>query len=118
MGEPGRPPPPGRFREAKSTVLLAEILGVLARGKFRGYLTIEEAEQYVAGLASHAETLPDPPAVTPIARDPNDDYLITLAQAAAADAIVSGDSDLLVLAGVTPPIVGPSSLASELTRST
>jgi putative PIN family toxin of toxin-antitoxin system len=65
--------------------LLAELLGVLQREKFRAYLTIEEAEQYVAGLASTAETHPDPPPGTPISRDPNDDYLIALALETAAD---------------------------------
>lgn len=36
--------------------LLAELLGVLQREKFRRYATLEEVEQYVAGIASHAET--------------------------------------------------------------
>src|SRR4051812_14591762 len=51
-------------------------LGVLQREKFRRYVTLEEVELYVAGIASHADTRPDPPAADPIARDPNDDYLV------------------------------------------
>lgn len=94
--------------------LLAELIGVLQREKFRRYVTLEEVEQYVAGIASHAETLSDPPAGAPIARDPNDDYLIALARAAHADAIVSGDEDLLVLERIDPPILSPSSLVQAL----
>lgn len=96
--------------------LLAELLGVLRREKFRRYVTIEEVEQYVAGLASHAETFPDPPVRDPIARDPHDDYLIALARDAKADAIVSGDEDLLVLELIEPPILSPSRLVAELAR--
>jgi putative PIN family toxin of toxin-antitoxin system len=89
---------------------------VLRREKFRSYVTVEEAERYVAGLASRAETRPDPQAVSPIARDPKDDYLIGLAREAAADAIVSGDADLLVLERIEPPILSPSSFVRDLTR--
>src|SRR5713226_5296956 len=46
--------------------LLAELLGVLRREKFRSYVTVEEAERYVAGLASRSETRPDPAPVSPI----------------------------------------------------
>jgi len=90
--------------------------GVLRREKFRRYVTVEEAEQYVAGLASHAEAVADPPNPEQIARDPKDDYLIALACDAAADALVSGDPDLLVLDETEPPIVNPASLAADLRR--
>ena len=62
--------------------LLAELLGVLRREKFRAYVTVDEAERYVAGVASRAETRPDPQAVTPMTRDSKDDYLIALAREA------------------------------------
>jgi putative PIN family toxin of toxin-antitoxin system len=106
----------GRLTLVVSPHLLAELLDVFEREKFRRYLTIEEAEQYVAGLASHAETLADPDNLTALARDPGDDYLIALAREAAVDAIVSGDADLLVLGSVEPRIVTPATLAEELAR--
>jgi len=96
--------------------LLAELLCVLVREKFRRYLTVDEAERYVAGVGSRAETRPDPQAVSPIAHDPKDDYLIALAREAAADVIVSGDVDLLVLEGIELPILSPSRLIEELAR--
>ena len=63
-----------RLRLVVCPHLLAELLGVLQREKFRGYITTHEAEQYVAGLASIAEARPDPTAGAPISRDPKDDY--------------------------------------------
>ena len=106
----------GRLTLVVCPHLLAELLGVLRREKFRTYLTIEEADRYVAGLASRAETRADPRAVAPIARDPKDDYLIALADEAAADAIVSGDSDLLTLERIDPPILNPASVVEQLAR--
>ena len=98
--------------------LLAELLGVLRREKFRPYVTVDEAERYVAGIAGRADTRPDPQRVTPITRDPKDDYLVALAREAGVDAIVSGDADLLELGRLDPPVVSPSQLIDQLTRST
>ncbi|HWE82816.1 MAG TPA: putative toxin-antitoxin system toxin component, PIN family [Gaiellaceae bacterium] len=94
--------------------LLAELLGVLQREKFRGYVTIDEAEQYVAGLASIAEARPDPAVEAPISRDPKDDYLIALTRESSADALVSGDADLLVLEDNKPPVVSPATFVEGL----
>jgi putative PIN family toxin of toxin-antitoxin system len=109
------------FREGRLEIvacphLLAELLGVLQRDKFRRYLTVEEARQYVAGLASQAEIVRDPPVVPSVSRDPNDDYLIALARLANADAIVSGDADLLTIDDSTPPIVRPAEFVEGLAR--
>jgi putative PIN family toxin of toxin-antitoxin system len=94
--------------------LLAELLGVLRREKFRGYITVDEAEQYVAGLASMAEARPDPAVEAPISRDPKDDYLIVLARESSADALVSGDADLLVLEDTELPVVNPTTFVEWL----
>jgi putative PIN family toxin of toxin-antitoxin system len=117
LGPPGeilRAVATGRLALVVCPHLLAELLGVLRREKFRSYLTIEEAERYVAGIASRAETRTDPQTVTPIARDPKDDYLIALAREAAVDAIVTGDADLLVIERTDPPILTPARLIEEL----
>jgi len=106
----------GRLVAVVSPHLLAELLGVLRRERFRRYVTIEEVDDYVAGLASRGEMLADPADIAPIARDPNDDYLIALARNADADAIVSGDADLLTLEQATPPILSPRAVIEQLSR--
>jgi uncharacterized protein len=101
-----------RLRLVACPHLLAELLGVLRREKFRVYLTAEEAEQYVAGLASIAETHPDPAVEAPISRDPKDDYQVALARASSADVLVSSDADLLVLEDNEPPVRTPTALST------
>lgn len=61
----------GGVVEASSAVVVA-----LQRNRFRRYLTVGEAEQYVAGLASHADLVPDPLDAPSVTGDPDDDYLI------------------------------------------
>ena len=79
-----------------SAKLLRELRTVLAREKFRRYLSQDEADEYVEGLQLVCE-LVDPVNPPAVSRDPNDDYLVAIASASGADAIVSGDQDLLVL---------------------
>ena len=82
-----------------SAPLLAELHGVLTREKFskqlraRGLNAIEVFEGYAA-LA----IIVSPAIIRPvIANDPSDDAVLATALAAQADAIVSGDADLLGL---------------------
>jgi putative PIN family toxin of toxin-antitoxin system len=90
------------------------LLEVLRREKFRPYLSLDEAEQYVSGIASRAEILADPESPPPVVRDPKDDYLVALARAAAADALVSGDGDLLALDRAGVPIITPAAFAADI----
>jgi putative PIN family toxin of toxin-antitoxin system len=94
----------GRFDLVLSPKLLAELAGVLRRDAFRRYLTLEEAAEYVEGLAVIGETMSDVRDPTRISRDPNDDYLIALAEAASASILVSGDADLLSLDLPSPSV--------------
>ena len=68
-----------RLRIVVCPHLLAELLGVLQREKFRGY-----------------------------------DYLLALARESSADALVSGDADLLVLEDTEHPVVNPTAFAEGL----
>jgi uncharacterized protein len=80
----------------KETVL--ELMRVLHYPKFK--LTSEDREQILAELVPYAETLMLPsrwPAL-PTCRDPNDQVFLGLAAITKADALVTGDKDLLVLA--------------------
>jgi uncharacterized protein len=47
--------------------------------------------------------LADPKDIEGVLRDPDDDYLVALAQEAGAEAIVTGDKDLLDHAGELEP---------------
>jgi predicted nucleic acid-binding protein len=51
--------------------------------------------------------LPDPVAPPATVRDPRDDYLVALAIGARAEAIVTGDRDLLDHDGLKPPAISP-----------
>jgi putative PIN family toxin of toxin-antitoxin system len=68
-----------------SPLLLAELREVLAREKFRRWITLEDAETFIQGLELLATNVIDPPEsvwphVRPVCRDPDDDYLIALAE--------------------------------------
>lgn len=84
-----------RLEIVVSPMLLGELVGVLTRPKFRVYTTIEEAHDYVDGLARVAITVADPASGEPLTTDPDDDYLVRLARVSGADLLVSGDRDLL-----------------------
>ena len=57
---------------------------------------------------------PDPTVEARISRDPKDDYLLELARVSSADAIVSGDVDLLVLEDTEPQVVNPTTFVDGL----
>lgn len=85
----------GRLDLVTSPQLLGEITSVLKRPRLRKYLSTDEELRFVAGLATQTILLTDPPGPpAAVCRDPDDDYLVALATARHADAIVSGDPDL------------------------
>ena len=77
---------------------LAEMVRVLAYPRFG--LTAEDRENIIVHYMEHAEAIKQPRtrARRPQCRDPHDEMFIRLAYAAKADAIVTGDDDLLTLA--------------------
>jgi putative PIN family toxin of toxin-antitoxin system len=83
-----------------------ELLRVLAYPKFQ--LTKEEQGLLLADFLPYAETVPlndDPAEITGL-RDPADQKFLSLAINARADALVSGDKDILVLKNsVTQPLI-------------
>ena len=89
----------GRVELATSTVLLAELQGVLSRAKFsrplakRGWAVADVFDGYASLVL-----LVTPAGIVPtILRDPADDQVLAAALAAQADLIVSGDAHLLDL---------------------
>lgn len=97
----------GRFELIASPALLGELRDVLARPKFRRWISTATAADFIGGLADDALVVEDPPALAGLSPDPDDDYLIALARAANADYLVSGDRHLLDLADPDPPVLTP-----------
>ncbi len=87
---------------------------MLARPRFRRFISIATAGDFIDGLAEDAEILDDPPAQPGLSPDPDDDYLIALARAADAENLVSGDRHLLDLADVDPPVLTPRQFLEAL----
>lgn len=56
----------------------------------------------------------DPTNRAAVLRDKDDDYLVALAQAAGADAIITGDADLLDHDGLAPPALDPRSAYEQI----
>jgi uncharacterized protein len=104
---------PARVVEAVITQhLLDELAAVLIRPKFRRWISVADAIAFVESLGGHADLRDDPGPPTTGVRDPNDDYLVALAEAADA-VIVTGDDDLLV-AGIEPAAITPAQLLKRL----
>lgn len=96
-----------RFELIASPALIDELRDVLARPRFRRWVSIATATEFVDGLAEDAVVVDDPAAQPGLTADPDDDYLIALARAAHADYLVSGDRHLLDLADPVPPMLTP-----------
>lgn len=97
----------------KATV--SELLRVLAYPKFR--LSAQEQEDLLADFLPHAEVVELPPQWPdlPRCRDEKDQVFLVLAHVARADALVSGDVDLLSMRGSIPqPIFSVEEWAGTL----
>lgn len=96
-----------------SPLLLEELDQVLGREKFRRYVDLRTARDYVVLLGRESMHAADPEGPPPPLRsaDPDDDYLIALALDQSA-IIVSGDRHLLDLAD-RAPILSPTDLLAQ-----
>ncbi len=89
----------GRFQAVTTPEFLTEIMRVLGYPKIRQryHVTPETAEAVVTAMAVSSELIPLPPTIARASRDPDDDRFLACAVAGRADAVVTGDQDLLVL---------------------
>lgn len=90
-----------------------ELMRVLAYPKFR--LSPQEQTQLLADYLPYAQviTMPETPPVVPECRDPYDLMFMRLARVGQADALVSGDKDLLTLAEAFKSMTGCPILSVE-----
>jgi putative PIN family toxin of toxin-antitoxin system len=94
--------------------LIAELTDVLGRKKFAKHSAEGRAAAFIAAFRDRATMIPDPPAGSVTTADPDDDYLLALAETHDADAVVSGDPHLLDAASSKLPVLTPRELADRL----
>jgi uncharacterized protein len=83
--------------------LLAEFERGLASSYFQKRVLPAERTMLVDLLRSIATVVDDPESPPRVVRDPHDDYLVALAAATGAEAIVTADADLPDHDGLLPP---------------
>ena len=76
--------------------LTSEIQRVLYQPKFDRYIEDSQREDFILSLVESAELINVTEAIK-VCRDPKDDMILELAVSGNAEAIVTGDSDLLIL---------------------
>ena len=96
-----------RIELVVSAALVDEMTDVLARPRFRRWVSTEVAAEFITGLAQDALLVEDAPPQPVVSADPDDDYLVTLACATRADYLISGDRHLLALADPVAPVLTP-----------
>jgi putative PIN family toxin of toxin-antitoxin system len=91
----------GRVTPLACAATVAELVRVLAYPKLR--LTPEEQHELLADFLPYATpvAVPEPPPEVPPCRDPHDLPFLHLAAAGRARLLVTGDADLLALAGLS-----------------
>ncbi|HVM18890.1 MAG TPA: putative toxin-antitoxin system toxin component, PIN family [Egibacteraceae bacterium] len=103
-----------RYELIVCPLLLDELDDVLSRDRFHRFITPDEREALMALLRSDATAVADPEVIEPVTADPDDDYLVALAQRENTDALVSGDSDLTGIAKPNPPVLTPAEALDRL----
>jgi uncharacterized protein len=90
----------GRFVLLLSTEHRAELMEVFARPRLQARFRMTPAQRadLFAGLAAAPQVTPSPTLPVPV-RDAEDEHILAAAVGGQADYLVTGDEDLLVLAG-------------------
>lgn len=96
----------GQILPLACTATMQELVRVLAYPKFR--LSASEQEELLADFLPYAQSvrMPHPPPAVPACRDAMDLPFLQLAVAGKARVLVSGDEDVLDLAGVFEQTTG------------
>jgi uncharacterized protein len=82
--------------------LVEEFSHALTNSYFRKRFDPDDLAEIVTSVEEAAIKFEDPQEIESLLRDPDDDYLVALARESEADAIVTGDRDLLDHPGLTP----------------
>jgi putative PIN family toxin of toxin-antitoxin system len=103
----------GKLDLIVSPLLISELTDVLMREKFAAHAAEGRATAYIAVLIDRAEMVSDAPGSVRT-DDPDDDYLLALAEAHAVEAVVSGDPHLLDAASSDLHVLTPRELVDRL----
>ncbi len=121
VGKPGASPAlllagihNGDLEAVACPLLIAEVRETLAEPYFRSLLNELEAREAIEAYSDLAVMLKDPTGIEPALRDPEDDYLLALARACGAKAIITGDKDLLDHTDLRPPAIQPRTACEQL----
>ena len=104
----------GFFELLISPALIWELEQVLHRDKFRRYVTIADVRSYIAWLRRFATLAPDVTPSSALSQDPDDDYLLALAIAEAADFLISGDPHLTEIKNPPMEVLTPRAFLNRL----
>lgn len=104
----------GHFEMLVSPALIAELTDVLGREKFAAHASDGRAAAFIAVVLDRAEMVKDTAPGSLKTADADDDYLIAVAQAHKADAVVSGDPHLLDVTSSDLPVLTPREMADRL----
>jgi putative PIN family toxin of toxin-antitoxin system len=85
--------------------LIGEFRDALTNEYFQERFDPDDLAEIVASVEEAAIKYDDPQEVEALLRDPDDDYLMALARESGADAIVTGDHDLLDHTGLRPAAI-------------
>jgi putative PIN family toxin of toxin-antitoxin system len=85
----------GELETVACPLLIEEIRDNLEKPYFRARLNELEAHEALEAYSAVAVMHSNPTDVEPVLRDPDDDYLVALARDSNAEAIITGDKDLL-----------------------
>jgi putative PIN family toxin of toxin-antitoxin system len=103
-----------RFEAIVCPELIGELAGTLRKPYFAARIADTEVEDICAGVEHAATVLPDPTDVQATLRDAEDDYLLALGRSANAEAIITGDHDLLDHEGIAPPAISARAACERL----
>ena len=85
--------------------LIREFSDALRNRYFQERFDARDLDEIVTSVTDAGTMYNDPARVEPLLRDADDDYLVALARDAGAEAIVSGDKDLLDHPDLQPPAI-------------
>ena len=104
LADPACPAGP-RLQAVVCSKLIEEFRDALGNRYFQERFDAADLAEIVANVEEAAVKHENPSRVEALLRDPDDDYLVALARQAGAEAIVTGDRDLLDHPGLTPPAI-------------